>query len=74
MEDYRLACRMVGIKGDHLIIQYLPIHLAEGARAWLEHLPSGTIHDWADLRKAFVGNFQGTYKRLGSSWDLNRCV
>lgn len=33
LEDYRLACRMVGIKDDHLIIQFLPIHLAEGARA-----------------------------------------
>jgi hypothetical protein len=74
LEDYRLACRMVGIKDDHLIIQFLPIHLAEGARAWLEHLPAGTIHDWIDLRKAFVENFQGTYKRPESSWDLKRCT
>jgi hypothetical protein len=27
------------------------------------------MHDWADLWRAFVGNFQGTYKRPGSSWD-----
>lgn len=65
---------MVGIKDDYLIIQFLPIHLMEGARAWLGHLPSDTIHDWANLRKAFVGNFQGTYKRPGSSWDLKRCT
>jgi hypothetical protein len=53
---------VAGIKDDCLILQFLPIHLEEGARAWLEHLPVKTIHDWADLWKAFVGNFQGTYK------------
>jgi hypothetical protein len=29
----------------------------KGPRAWLEHLPSNTIHDWVDLKKAFIGNF-----------------
>jgi hypothetical protein len=33
LEDYRLACRMAGIKDDCLIIQFLTIHLAEGTRA-----------------------------------------
>jgi hypothetical protein len=45
LEDYFLAYHMVGIKDDHLMIQFLPIHLAEGARAWLEHLPASTIHN-----------------------------
>jgi hypothetical protein len=40
---------MAGIKDDHLIIQFLPIHLTEGVRAWLEHLLAGTIHDWVFL-------------------------
>jgi len=31
------------------------------------------IHDWADLVKIFVGNFQGTYVRPGNSWDLRSC-
>lgn len=57
LEDYRLACHMEGTKDDPLIIQFLPIHLVEGARAWLEHMPSNIINDWADLKKAFVGNF-----------------
>jgi hypothetical protein len=48
---------LVGPKDDHLIFQFLPIHLAERVRAWLEHLPASTIHDWVDLRKAFVENF-----------------
>lgn len=37
LQDYRLACRMVEIKDDHLNIQFLPKHLVEGARAWLGH-------------------------------------
>jgi hypothetical protein len=48
---------MAGIKDDHLIIQFFPIHLAERARAWLKHLPASTIHNWVNLQKAFVGNF-----------------
>ncbi|WVZ84190.1 hypothetical protein U9M48_031246 [Paspalum notatum var. saurae] len=62
------------IKDDSLIIQYLPIHLGDAPRAWLEHLPEDTIHDWEGLRKVFVGNFQGTYKCPGNSWDLKGCM
>jgi hypothetical protein len=39
LEDYHLAYRMVRIKDDHLIIQFLPFHLARGkslARAFAE--------------------------------------
>jgi hypothetical protein len=39
LEDYHLACRMVRIKDDHLIIQFLPFHLVGGkslARAFTE--------------------------------------
>lgn len=62
VEDYRLTCCMAGIMDDYLIIQFLPIDLTEGARAWLEHLLARTVRDWPNLQKAFVGNFQGTYK------------
>lgn len=72
VEDYRLACCMARIMNDYLTIQFLPIDLAEGARAWLEHLLAGTVHDWPDLQKVFIGNFQGTYKRPERSWDLKR--
>lgn len=46
----------------------------KGPRAWLEHLPSNTIHDWVDLKKAFSGNFQRMYKHPESSLDLKGCV
>jgi hypothetical protein len=50
------------------------LHLADSARAWLEHLPASQIHNWDDLVRTFVGNFQGTYVRLGNSWDLRACT
>jgi hypothetical protein len=44
------------------------------ARTWLEHLPASQIHNWDDLVRTFVGNFQGTYVRPRNSWDLRTCT
>ena len=49
---------------DAVIIRNLPLHLADSTRTWLKHLPADQIHDWPDLVKMFVGNFQGTYVRV----------
>ena len=57
LEDFHLACRAGGADDDLFTIQYLPLYLAESARAWLEHLPANNIHSWADLRRMFIGNF-----------------
>jgi len=73
LEDYRLACRAGGGIDDRFIIQYLPLCLGENVRAWLEFLLADSIGSWADLRKVFIGNFQGTYVRPGNSWDLKNC-
>jgi hypothetical protein len=53
-----------------VIIRNLPLHLADSARTWLEHLTASQIHNWDDLVSTFVGNFQGTYVHPGNSWDL----
>jgi hypothetical protein len=52
----------------------LPLHLGDSARTWLEHLLASQIHNWEDLVRTFVGNFQGTYVRPGNSWDLRSCT
>jgi hypothetical protein len=74
LNDYRLACQLGGATTDEVIIRNLPLHLANSARTWLEHLPASQIHNWDDLVRTFVGNFQGTYVRLGNSWDLRACT
>jgi hypothetical protein len=51
----------------------LPLHLGDSARTWLEHLPASQIHNWDDLVRTFVGNFQGTYVHPGNSRDLRSC-
>jgi hypothetical protein len=60
LEDCHLACRAGGANNDLFIIQFLPIYLAESARAWLDHLPRNAINSWDNLWKVFTGNFQGT--------------
>jgi hypothetical protein len=67
VNDYRLACHEV-------IIRNLSLHLADSARTWLEHLPASQIHNWDDLVRTFMGNFQGTYVRPENSWDLRACT
>jgi hypothetical protein len=37
--DYRLACQLGCATIDEVIIRNLPLHLADSARTWLEHLP-----------------------------------
>jgi len=74
LEDYRLACQSGGAKDDCFIIKNLPLYLADSARSWIEHLPAGSIRSWRDLRDVFVGNFQGTYTRPGTTWDLHGCT
>jgi hypothetical protein len=74
LNDYRLACQLGGATTDEVIIRNLPLHLADSARTWLEHLPASQIHNWDDLVRTFVGNFQGMYVRPRNSWDLRACT
>jgi hypothetical protein len=74
LNDYHLACQLGGATSDEVIIRNLPLHLTDSARTWLEHLPASQIHNWDDLVRTFVGNFQGTYVRPGNSWDLRSCT
>jgi hypothetical protein len=67
LNDYRLACQLDGATTDEVIIRNLPLHLADSARTRLEHLPPSQIHNWDDLVRTFVGNFQGTCVRPGNS-------
>jgi hypothetical protein len=67
LNDCRLACQLGGATSDEAIIHNLPLHLADSARTWLGHLPASQIHNWNDLVRTFVGNFQGTYVRPGNS-------
>jgi hypothetical protein len=45
LNDYRLACQLGGATTDELIIRNLPLHLADSARTWLDHLPASQIHN-----------------------------
>jgi hypothetical protein len=57
LNDYRLACQLGGATTDEVIIRNLPLHLADSAQMWLEHLSASQIYNWDDLVRTFVGNF-----------------
>jgi hypothetical protein len=73
LEDYHLACRAGWADDDLFIIQFLPIYLADTARAWLDHLPRNMINSWEDLMEIFTGNFEGTYMRPDHPYDQKGC-
>jgi hypothetical protein len=74
LNNYHLAGQLGGATTDEVIIRNMPLHLADLAQTWLEHLSASQIHNWDDLVRTFVGNFQGTYVRPGNSWDLLACT
>jgi hypothetical protein len=73
LEDYRLTCHAGGATDDLFVIKNLPVYLDDSARTWVKPLTRDKINDWTDLRRVFVGNFQGTYLRPGKQWELHNC-
>ena len=70
---YGLAIHAAG--GDSkAMANYLPVALADSARSWLHGLPLGMIGSWAELRDHFIANFQGTFERPGTQFDLYNVV
>jgi hypothetical protein len=66
LNDNRLACQLGGVTTDEVIIRNLPLHLADSARMWLEHLPANQIHNWDDLVRTFVGTSRARMCALGT--------
>jgi hypothetical protein len=70
---YTLAIRAAG--GDSkAMANYLPVALADSARNWLTSLPRGSIDSWSELRDHFIANFQGTFERPGTHFDLYNVI
>jgi hypothetical protein len=65
LKAYPLACHAEGATNDLFVIKSLPLYLGDSTHTWLEQLPRDKIQDWTDLRRVFVGNFQGTYTHRG---------
>jgi hypothetical protein len=55
LNDYCLICQLGGATIDE-VIRNLPLHLADSARTWLEHLPPSQIHNWDNTLKSTPSN------------------
>lgn len=53
---------------------YLPVALANSAKNWLVGLPRGSIRSWGELHDHFVANFQGTFERPGTHFELYNVI
>jgi hypothetical protein len=45
LNNYHIACQLSEATSDEVIIRNLPVHLADSARTWLEHLVASQIHN-----------------------------
>jgi hypothetical protein len=66
LNDYHLACQLGGATSDEVIIHNLPLHLADSARTWLEHLPASQVYNWDDLVHMFVETSRARTCALGT--------
>jgi hypothetical protein len=57
-----------------IMVCYLPMMMKDAARNWIHGLPVNSIHSWYDMRRVFVRNFEGTYKRPATDKDIEDCV
>jgi hypothetical protein len=70
---YGLTIRAVG-EDSKAMPNYLLVALADSARSWLHGLPRGTIGSRAELRDHFIANFQGTFERPGTYFELYNVI
>src|SRR3954469_12104738 len=73
LTDYITAVR-IAHSNKHVVVCYIPLILTGSARTWLNSLAPNIINAWPDFEKAFIRNFNGTFKRPGRPCDLSLCV
>jgi hypothetical protein len=73
LEDSHRASRSGRVDNNLFIIQFLPIHLADMARAWLDNILRNMIDSWEDLKEIFTSNFQDMYVWPSKPLDLKSC-
>jgi hypothetical protein len=73
LKDHLTAVRCSG-GTKTTAMQSLQLHLRGSTRAWLESRPVGSIHDWDELKRIFIRNFQATYRRPASIEELRACT
>lgn len=57
-----------------LTVYTLAIRAAGGDSKAMASLPRGSIDSWSELRDHFIANFQGTFERPGTHFDLYNVI
>jgi hypothetical protein len=73
LEDYEMAMTIQNAS-EMIMACYMPLMMKDVARTWIQGLPANSIHSWRDMRRVFVKNFEGTYRRPATDKDIENCV
>jgi hypothetical protein len=73
LEEYEMAMTIKNIN-EMIMMRYLPMMMKGAARNWIQGLPTNIIHSWNDMRRIFIRNFEGTYRRPAIDKDIADCV
>jgi hypothetical protein len=73
LEEYETAMTIKNIS-EMIMTCYLPMMMKGMARNWIQGLPTNNIHSWNNMRRIFIRNFEGTYKRPATDKDIAECV
>jgi hypothetical protein len=73
LEDYEMAMSIQNAR-EMIMTHYMPLMMKDVARTWIRGLPANIIHSWRDMRRVFVKNFEGTYRRPATDKDIENCV
>ncbi|KAF8666369.1 hypothetical protein HU200_053472 [Digitaria exilis] len=70
----RYSSAIEASEGDDISkMLYFPVAMEQGPLTWLESLHPDSIDSWHALKKAFVSNYQGSFERPGSKYELRAC-
>ena len=53
-----------------MMASYFSCMVDDAPTIWLDRIRPGSIDTWEQLCQAFVDNYQATFTRPGTSWDL----
>jgi hypothetical protein len=59
---------------EMIMVCYMPLMMKDVARTWIQGLPANNIHSWRDMRRVFVKNFKGTYRRPATDKDIENYI
>jgi hypothetical protein len=73
LKDYEMGM-IIQNASDMIMTRYLPLMMKDAVRNWIQGLHADNVNSWYEMRRVFIRNFKGTYKRPATDKDIENCV